>query len=719
MHSLVHCFFLTCLAFFTYALEQFGSEYGDNRVCHYPAPGLAAEFVYLITSDQTVYAAGNLPGNAISFHLHRPTQGEVRSCSCCFGLQNDNSIWKGLNEQGYSSSSSSSSSRWQRKGTEDELQLRSMMRNLLWSKAAGAIGAATQYVVLLDAAYGMPPVAAVEHFQSWLLRNSPIVGVPFHPCNVRDRNSTNSASISSVSDVGFVAIHRTALKLLLPLDEAVFSLLCHIMLRGAVMQLDSQIDFGLANKTGAAATCSGAGSADANQDALVDFASSLRCSEFARAVPFSPRIQPAVVPPAVVLRQDGSIDTRALEAGGAGCPVECSMSYWRLHPAFGCCSRHVHAFASAAAAPYDAQTAYVEVSRSFNLPRRANLAGNLSTARPSPYNSGVNRRYRNSLLTHPLPKFDIALNRLPVVIEPSAFYENCRNADPNVLHAFKITIQPDKFELRSSQVGLARVAAVFQLTVSSELWPAADQDAGYAVFGRFDSLRIDSVCNGIESSTAVDVESVVCFAPTDTEFSSAIAPWFYSPGPGWFEAASNVTRDAPDSLRSLLFNATVGPACDGRMFISATAAVTLRAASPSGAPCRSHAVTASSHNVSYDPVDEARRTSFLGEHPPGDLFEVDSASHSQNRVRRSDFSCAGPNRMWYYDEQDHTKLFERIHNGEFVNMCLLHNVCWMNGSLVLYLPPPFADLEAMGLFQFPSLGIGNPWIGHDQRRFFW
>jgi hypothetical protein len=43
----------------------------------------------------------------------------------------------------------------------------------------------------------------------------------------------------------------------------------------------------------------------------------------------------------------------------------------------------------------------------------------------------------------------------------------------------------------------------------------------------------------------------------------------------------------------------------------------------------------------------------------------------------------------------------------------------MNGSLVLYLPPPFADLEAMGLFQFPSLGIGNPWIGHDQRRFFW
>jgi hypothetical protein len=562
----------------------------------------------------------------------------------------------------------------------------------------------------------MPHISVLQQFQSWLLLQSPIVGVPFHPCNMNDTNATNSASVLSVSDVGLVAIHRSAVKLLLPLDEAIFPLLCHIMLRGTVMQFDSQVDFGLDGSSTPAAACTAADAAPAaNQDALVDFISSLRVEAHARAIPFSPRMQPAAAaPPVLVFRHDGSI---ASPSSATGCAVECSMSYWLQHPAFDCCSRP--AFAPAAAVPYDAQAAYINISRTWNLPRRANLAGNLSTAWPSPYNSGVNRRYRSSLLTHPLPKFEIVLDGPPVVVEPSAFYNKCHDAGANLLHSFTATLQPDKFELHSNHGKSSSVSAVFQLTISSEAWSHADQDAGYAVFGRLDSLRFDTVCDGSESSALVDAAAVVFSAPTDTEFSSGIAPWFYNPGPGWFEVASRITRDAPDSLRSLLFNATLGPPCDGRMFISATAAVALHAVAAFGAPCRSHIVSVSSHNVSYDAWNETRRASVLGEDAPADLFNDDSASSLNSRVPRSDFSCAGPNRMWHYDEQDHTRLFERVHNGEFVNMCLLHNVCWMDGSLVLYLPPPLADLEAMGLFQFPSLGIGNPWIGHDQRRFSW
>jgi hypothetical protein len=165
------------------------------------------------------------------------------------------------------------------------------------------------------------------------------------------------------------------------------------------------------------------------------------------------------------------------------------------------------------------------------------------------------------------------------------------------------------------------------------------------------------------------------------------------------------------------------------MYIKATGSLLLRAVSSNGGPCLSHVVISSSLNSSFDATNETLRASFLSEDVPSDLFDDASSSHCESTddrpgscgstVERSDFSCAGPNRFWPYDEQGHTKLFDRIDSGEIVNMCLLHNVCWENSKLVLYLPPPFADLEAMGLFQFPSLGIGNPWIGSDHRRFLW
>ena len=39
-------------------------------------------------------------------------------------------------------------------------------------------------------------------------------------------------------------------------------------------------------------------------------------------------------------------------------------------------------------------------------------------------------------------------------------------------------------------------------------------------------------------------------------------------------------------------------------------------------------------------------------------------------------------------------------------MCLLQNACWINGSLTLFLPPPYSQLQVLGFFDFPRLGIG-------------
>jgi hypothetical protein len=702
MFRLVLCL---CIALLCDSHETVGNDH-HGVICHRPSSASGRQFVYLVTSEEPVFAAGKLPDNAISYHLHRPSQ---QVCSCCFGLQDNNSFWQGLRAQGSSG---------RRSGAGAESHMRSAMRNLLWHKVADVIDDDTQYVILIDASPGLPSLRNLELFQSMLLMHSPSVGVPFHFCNMRDEHSDNTACISAVYDFTLVAIRRTALKLLLPLDEAVFPLLCHVMLRGTVMQFDIWQVRGANGQV----TCAHAHSwDDANQDALVNFVSSLRSEEHALAVPFSPRIQPAIVPRSVIFRSDGIVSLPGNQSSGFSCPVQCSMAYWQLHPAFDCCPRATAAFSSASASTYDAQTAYIEISTRWNLPRRANLMGSLSDGRPSPspYNSGENRRYRNSLLTHPLPRFRIVLNRPPVLFDASGFHQSCHHDAVNHLHIFKITLQPDKFQLIREGDKDAHVAAVLQVTVSSETWPQAMQAAGYAVFGRLENLRFDTVCNGVEATSEANLSAVSYTAPTDTDFSSGIAPWFYSPGAGWFEVSSNVTKEEPHSLRALLFNVSVAPFCDSRMFFSATATVALRAVSASGAPCLSHIEVASTHNVSFDAANETRRASFLGEDAPGDLFDDNLSSSCQRAVRSSDFSCAGPNRMWHYDEQDHTRLFDRIHKGELVNMCLLHNVCWKDGRLVLYLPPAFANLEALGLFDFPSLGIGNPWIGSDFRRFMW
>ena len=39
-------------------------------------------------------------------------------------------------------------------------------------------------------------------------------------------------------------------------------------------------------------------------------------------------------------------------------------------------------------------------------------------------------------------------------------------------------------------------------------------------------------------------------------------------------------------------------------------------------------------------------------------------------------------------------------------MCLLQNACFINGSLTLFLPPPYSQLQSLGFFDFPRLGIG-------------
>ena len=105
------------------------------------------------------------------------------------------------------------------------------------------------------------------------------------------------------------------------------------------------------------------------------------------------------------------------------------------------------------------------------------------------------------------------------------------------------------------------MAAALQVTISSETWPQAVQAAAYAVFRQRESLLFDTVCNGSRASSGAKPSAVRYTAATDADFCSGIAPWFYSAGAACFEVASNVTKQQPHSLGTLLLNASVTSFC--------------------------------------------------------------------------------------------------------------------------------------------------------------
>ena len=127
-----------------------------------------------------------------------------------------------------------------------------------------------------------------------------------------------------------VAVHRAAVKLLLPLDNDLFAIVCHMMLPDSVMQFD----------VGAGSTAASACVHDdaAKQELWFDFASSLTSEHYARALPFSPRIHLPL--PAPLLQLDMSGSAVALDEDHTLSPANCNFPFWREHRVVACCDQH-------------------------------------------------------------------------------------------------------------------------------------------------------------------------------------------------------------------------------------------------------------------------------------------------------------------------------------------------------------------------------------------
>jgi hypothetical protein len=575
-----------------------------------------------------------------------------------------------------------------------------------------------EYVLLIDlgtSAYSAQTLR--EHltlFQHQLKRHQPYVAVPSHPCNTVDSSDGNVVTITSVYETHFVAIHRNAITLLLPLDEELFSLVCHLMLRGTVMQFQ----FGDPPPADASACQL---SDAANQHAMMHMVASLLAEEFVRALPFTPRIQNPSHPPYFFLSSDGSYSADLVDSDA--CPVLCSFYYWAEHPAFECC---LSADAARVESPaFSADAAYAKLAQRWQLPRNHDLACKRLTSEN--YVTFATKEIKKDL-THPLPKFGLALSVPPITLDnhcSCASDSSLPRAASDVLSRFKLTLQPNELQLQTTELeGVNTLRVRLQIVLSSPEYNHIDSDSSQfkAVFGSIESVHIRTQCLGGQTAAMVDVSHLRIISETDHPRQSAIAPWFYLPSENiprhqWFEVTSNISRDA---LRFLIADVSVSTKCDDFMFVSANASVLLREFATAGPPCSCHLVSAESHNVSFSAQEVAARASVLVEDAPDDLF--DDGEEAETEGMHSDFACAGPNRGWPWGEQDCTALPKEMSQG-YYNMCLFRNICWIEGSLTLYLPESLLPLDegVPSFFEFKNENALNlaPFSLDDSRRTLW
>jgi hypothetical protein len=168
----------------------------------------------------------------------------------------------------------------------------------------------------------------------------------------------------------------------------------------------------------------------------------------------------------------------------------------------------------------------------------------------------------------------------------------------------------------------------------------------------------------------------------------------------------------------------------------------LREMASAGFHCSCHVFSAETHNVSFSAQEVALRASVLVEDPPSDLF--DDGNEAATDGIHSDFACAGPNRGWSWGEQKETALpkgsmtyisdcffqskeltfFAEMEQGHY-NMCLFQNICWIDGSLTLFLPRSFLVLDQAipDFFEFESNSILRlnlaTFTKDDSRRTLW
>jgi hypothetical protein len=264
-----------------------------------------------------------------------------------------------------------------------------------------------------------------------------------------------------------------------------------------------------------------------------------------------------------------------------------------------------------------------------------------------------------------------------------------------------------------------------QMALSAPDMAVVGGDELKAVFGSIQAMTIQTQCNGSQASATADVRTIdwSFVSATDNKFQSAFAPWFYLPsadesGQRWFEVSSNASDD---SLRILNVNFSVATDCHDRMFVFANATVLLREVAPAGTSCSCRILSAETYNISFDSQDVMRRASFLVEDPPMDLYGDNDDTNRPSDEMHSDFACAGPNRVWPWGEQEETALPDT--KAGAYNMCLLQNICWVDGRLTLFLPAVLEGLQAenAGFFDFQSNMAVNlaPVIRADARRTMW
>jgi hypothetical protein len=692
-------------------------------------------FVYLITSNKLVFAADIIPEKSVAILAFLSPLPDELPCPCC--------VWSmlGMSQQEFFGAykQSSYSPPLQPSETQDaSRRMKQIFETHLWSLAESIYRplhskpSGVDYFILIDleasARSGPSLRAQLTLFQQRLVQLLPLVAVPFHPCNIVDHNAGNDAVITNVFDTRFVAVHASASTLLLPLDDALFSLICHIMLRGMVMQ------FHVGNpESHDTTTCHVADIV--NQHAMMHFVSSLLAEEFLLALPFSPRIQKPRSPPSFTLSSNGSFSANFTNVS---CPVICSFYYWSTHPAFICCTsaNKDHAYPRSSVA-YNADVAYAKVAERWQLPR----SGDLDCAPLTVENYAVKVAKANKAdLTHPLPKFALSLSAPPVSLN-----EQCACVpESSSLHnstgspsKFSLSLQPSLLQLQASgRSGTSALQTQFHFVFSAPSYASHSCSSApfcqfSAIFGSIETMHIRSQCNGTQHEAAVDTHLMNIFFSTDHSHQSAKAPWFYLPSENgklrWFELTSNTSKDA---LRILTADVSVSTSCDNFMFVSANATVLIREVTPEGFPCSCHVISADSLNVSFSAAEEARRASVLFEGPPPvDLFYDGDGMLTDSK--NSDFTCAGANRDWPWQQAKLTEL-PRDGSAGLHNMCLFQNICWIDGQLTLFLPASFWDLDQAipSFFAFQTsledklsaslLGLNlSPYSFQDSRRSLW
>ena len=533
----------------------------------------------------------------------------------------------------------------------------------LWNQTNAFFRDSAQYFIFIDFSNGWSDLTTdyLLEFQAALVFRQPSVAVPFHTCNAVHSSSGSIAAISSIYDTTFVAIHRSARKLLLPLDESLLSLVCHLFLQGNILQLNltSQSKFleSDCNKPDVA-----------NQKEMMDFSTSLLTRQYLHALPFSPRIHAASLAAPVTFTENATIS----DSLHSGCFVRCDFAYWQHHPVFECC-----------ATLFESPTTNNPDSRHWDLWLKWQLP------HPSTF------LQKALQLTHPLPQFSIVLSGRQHILDDTCAHQDLVETS-DALESFNMTVIPEKMDARST--GNSTLLSIqVQLTLSA---PESEHEL-CAVFGRLDEIETTIICDATEYSSIFSGDNVSIISDISS------APWFYSPGPSWFQCTSSMLSD---SLRTRSFSVSSLTQCSDIFQVSIRSKVSLRRLCSKAArawPCIGSVLEASSQSVIYSAHHQEKESSYSKNTPPTDLFERPMRARAVDQDLFSDFSCAGPNRHWpHADESAHHGPAQLLKTGVF-NMCLIQNACWIDKQIVVFLPEHFQSLEYMGFFDFPHVKLSE------------